>query len=224
MFDLQQFLIPLAKKKALILSDSDWGLEEMEGLFTTLGGETLEGMKLQLRKIEARSYIGEGKLKEVADHLRALGADVLLVDFDLSPSQMKNIESITGSLVLDRSGIILEIFSRHARTKEAKLQVEVARLEYLMPRLTNLWSHFERQSGAGGTALKGKGMGEKQIEIDRRLIKDRISMLRKKLKEVDEARSLRRRSREDHLKVALVGYTNAGKSTLLNALLQLLSI
>ena len=164
MFDIQQFLIPLDKRRALIISDSQWGLDEMEGLFRTLGGEAEELNLVNLRKIEARSYIGEGKLLEIADHMRALDVDVLLVDFDLSPSQMKNIEAITKSLVLDRSGIILEIFSRHARTKEAKLQVEVARLEYLSPRLAHLWSHFERQSGAGSSALKGKGMVKPKLK------------------------------------------------------------
>ena len=120
--------------------------------------------------------------------------------------------------MLDRSGIILEIFNRHARTKEAKLQVEMARLQYLMPRLTHLWSHFERQRGSGGGALKGKGMGEKQIEVDRRLVKARMDVLRRRMREVEGSRQLHRKQRESLLKVAIVGYTNAGKSTLLNAL------
>ena len=113
-----------------------------------------------------------------------------LFDFDLSPSQFKNIGKVLGKLVLDRSGIILEIFNRHARTKEAKLQVELARLQYLMPRLTHLWSHFERQRGSGGAALKGKGMGEKQISVDRRLVKERMQRINRKLKEVDGSRDL----------------------------------
>lgn len=218
MLDLESFLIPLQSQKALIISDSDWGIEELEGLLTTLGGVAAEKMKIVLRKIDPRSYVGAGKLDELARILEARELDLLLVDFDLSPSQMKNIEAVTKKLVLDRSGIILEIFSRHAQTKESKLQVELARLQYLMPRLTNLWSHFERQRGSGGASLKGKGMGEKQFEVDRRLVKERIYALQDRLRQIEDARELHRRGREQLLKVALVGYTNAGKSTLLNQL------
>lgn len=220
MIDTEQFLIPLQAKKALIVSDSDWGLEELEGLLTTMGGEAAERLKLPPRRIDPGTYMGSGKVEEIKRIIEAKSLDLLLVDFDLSPSQLKNIQAILGEkkLVLDRSGIILEIFNRHARTKEAKLQVEMARLEYLMPRLTNLWSHFERQRGSGGGALKGKGMGEKQIEVDRRLVKERMINLRRRMKEVDEAREVHRKARESLLKVAIVGYTNAGKSTLLNAL------
>lgn len=218
MFDTNAFLIPLDRRRALIVSDSEWGIEELEGLLTTMGGECVERLLLTKHRIDPKTYIGSGKLEQIQQLMTAKDLDLLLVDFDLSPSQLKNVEKITQKLVLDRSGIILEIFNRHARTKEAKLQVETARLQYLMPRLTNLWSHFERQRGSGGGALKGKGMGEKQIEVDRRLVKDRLTHLRRKLTEVESARSLHRRQRESILKVALVGYTNAGKSTLLNAL------
>lgn len=223
MMDIEGFLIPLEAKKALIVSDSDWGIEELEGLLVTLGGEPIgenksEKMKVVIRKIDAGSYLGKGKISEIANILTAKNLDLLLLDFDLSPSQMKTIEKLVKKLVLDRSGIILEIFNRHAKTKEAKLQVELARLEYFMPRLTNMWTHFERQSGSGGGALKGKGMGEKQIEVDRRLVKDRMNFIRKKLLEVDKSRKLQRAKRDQLMKVALVGYTNAGKSTLLNKL------
>lgn len=223
MMDVESFLLPLEASRALFVSDSDWGLDELEGLFVTLGGERAresgsEKMLAQIRRIDPGSYLGKGKLEEIARVLDAHSLDLLVVDFDLSPSQMKAIERVTKKLVLDRSGIIIEIFNRHARTSEAKLQVEIARLEYLMPRLTRMWTHFERQTGRGGGALKGKGMGEKQIEVDRRLVKDRINMLHRKLGEVEKSRGLRRRGREALLKVALVGYTNAGKSTLLNRL------
>ncbi len=223
MMDIEGFLIPLDAKKALIVSDSDWGIEELEGLLVTLGGEPIgenksESMKVVIRKIDPGSYLGKGKLSEIANILEAKSYDLLLIDFDLSPSQMKTIEKIVKKLVLDRSGIILEIFNRHAKTKEAKLQVELARLEYFMPRLTNMWTHFERQSGSGGGALKGKGMGEKQIEVDRRLVKDRMNFIRKKLTEVEKSRKQQRSKRDQLMKVALVGYTNAGKSTLLNKL------
>jgi GTP-binding protein HflX len=219
MIDTEEFMIPLDAKKALLLSDTEWGLDELEGLLKTMGGSAGEKMKLPDRRIVAGTYVGKGKLEEIGRVLDAKNLDLLLVDFDLSPSQLKNIEKALGTkLVLDRSGIILEIFSRHARSKEAKLQVELARMQYLMPRLTHLWSHFERQRGSGGAALKGKGMGEKQIEVDRRLVKDRINLLKRRLGEVEGARDLHRRHRNALLKVAIVGYTNAGKSTLLNAL------
>ncbi len=219
MIDAKQFLIPLDKKKALLVSDSEWGLEELEGLLTTMGGEAKEKMLVVLRKVDPGTYLGSGKLEEINRIMETGELDLLLVDFDLSPSQLKNIEKkVDKRLVLDRSSIILEIFNRHARTKEAKLQVELARLQYFMPRLMHLWSHFERQRGSGGGALKGKGMGEKQFEVDRRLVKDRVNFIKKKLKEAESSRELHRKSREKMLKVAIVGYTNAGKSTLLNAL------
>jgi GTP-binding protein HflX len=219
MIDTVALHIPLESSKALLVSDSDWGLDELEGLLTTLGGKAAERLKLPPhKKIHSGTYVGSGKLQEIKNILQAKNLDMLLVDFDLSPSQFKNIEKEIKCLVLDRSGIILEIFNRHARTKESKLQVEIARLQYIMPRLTNLWSHFERQRGSGGGALKGKGMGEKQIEVDRRLVKDRINFLQRKLEEAEESRQLHRKHRGSMLKVAIVGYTNAGKSTLLNAL------
>ena len=211
MIDTQNFLIPLDTKKALLVSEVEWGLDELEGLLTTMGGTVGERLMLPKRPINASTYMGSGKVEEIKTLMDARGLDLLLVDFDLSPSQLKNIQKVLDKkLVLDRSGIILEIFNRHARTKESKLQVEMARLQYLMPRLTNLWSHFERQ--------QGKGMGEKQIEVDRRLVQDRMIMLQRRLKEVEGARVLHRKHRETLLKVAIVGYTNAGKSTLLNAL------
>ncbi len=220
--DTSSFLIPLATKNALIVSDTDWGLEEMEGLLTTLGVSSTQKLKIIVesgrQKIDPGTYIRAGKLEEITQILENEKLDLLVADFDLSPSQMKNIQKTVKKMVFDRSGVILEIFSRHAKSKEAKLQVELARLEYLMPRLTNMWDHFERQKGAGGAALKGKGMGEKQIEVDRRLVKDRIHFIKKKLKDVEEARQLHRKHRDQILKVALVGYTNAGKSTLLNSL------
>ena len=223
MMDIEGWLIPLQAKKALIVSDSDWGLEELEGLLVTMGGVASGNngsvsSKVVIRKVDSGSYLGKGKLTEFANILEAKNLDLLLLDFDLSPSQLKTIEKSVKKLVLDRSGIILEIFNRNAKTKEAKLQVELARLEYFMPRLTNMWTHFERQSGSGGGALKGKGMGEKQIEVDRRLVKDRMNFLKKKLTDVEKSRKLQRTKRQQLMKVALVGYTNAGKSTLLNRL------
>ena len=228
MIDLAELVIPLDAQRALIVSDSDWGLEELEGLLVTLGGKSVDldldanhsskTLKIQIRKIDPGTYIGKGKIDEIIRIIESQNLDLLLVDFDLSPTQMKNIQKMVKKLVLDRSGIILEIFNRHARTRESKLQVELARLEYFMPRLMGMWSHFERQRGSGGGALKGKGMGETQIEVDRRMVKDRMSVIRRKLNDVEKNRNLQRKNRDNILKIALVGYTNAGKSTLLNKL------
>ncbi len=217
-FDIEELSIPLDKKNALLVGDSEWSLDELSGLLETLGANPHYRVPVVLKKIHAGTYIGEGKLTEIKTLKEAHECEFVCFDFDLSPSQLKNIQKVLGGLVLDRAAIILEIFNKHARSREAKLQVELARLEYFMPRLAHLWSHFERQRGSGGGALKGKGMGEKQIEVDRRMVKDRMTMLRKKMKEVDSARDLHRKHRQSLLKVALVGYTNAGKSTLLNAL------
>ncbi len=142
-----------------------------------------------------------------------LDANVVIFDDDLSPAQVRNLEKEVDARVMDRSGLILLIFQQHARTREAKTQVELARLEYLLPRLTRRWTHLERQ--VGGIGVRG-GMGETQIEIDRRLIRDRIAKLKSELKKVEQQRSVRREGRHDEFRVALVGYTNAGKSTLMN--------
>jgi GTP-binding protein HflX len=146
-----------------------------------------------------------------------LKADALIADVELSPNQLRNLEKEVGKPVLDRPGVIIEIFSQHARTKESKTQVALARLQYLLPRLSHFWTHFERQRGGGATS---RGMGEKQLEVDRRLVKKKIAFLRERLEAIEKERNVQRAGRKDILKVALVGYTNAGKSTLLNALTQ----
>jgi len=181
----------------------------------TLQVETVGRVMVTSRKISPATYIGAGKAEEVKNALAALDATAAIFDFELTPNQLRNLEKAVGQAVLDRSGVIIEIFTRHARTKESKTQVELARLQYLLPRLTHLWSHFERQRGGGATS---RGMGEKQIEVDRRLVKKRMSVLRDRLAEIERERVVQRAGRKDVLKVALVGYTNAGKSTLLNAL------
>ena len=189
------------------------GLNELCGLLTTLETQIPHQVLVGLRKINPGTYVGQGKLEEI----KALGEiDAFIFDADLSPSQLKNLEKILEKPVLDRAGVILEIFSRHARTKESKTQVELAKLQYLLPRLAHFWTHFERQRGGIGM----KGMGEKQIEVDRRLLKDRMKVLRERLRTIEKERTVQRSGRKDVLKVALVGYTNAGKSTLLNALTQ----
>jgi GTPase len=200
------------------LGPEDDTLDEMDRLLTTLGVELAHRQTAPVRRVQAGTYYGLGKLEEFKKNADELGAvDLFVVDVELSPRQMQNIEKILGGPVLDRAGVILEIFSRHARTREAKTQVELARLQYVLPRLAHLWSHFERQRGGG---VGNKGMGEKQIEVDRRLVKRRIEILRDRLKSIEKERVVQRSSRDHLLKVALVGYTNAGKSTLLNALTQ----
>ncbi|MFL5815866.1 MAG: GTPase HflX [Bdellovibrionia bacterium] len=192
-------------------------VDELDQLLLTLGALPLDQVVASVRKINPATYIGAGKIDEIKAAVTRHEADSVIFDMELSPNQLRNLEKVIGKPVLDRPGVIIEIFSQHARTKESKTQVSLARLQYLLPRLTHFWTHFERQRG-GGTAARG--MGEKQIEVDRRLIKKRISVLQQRLKDIEKERQVQRAGRQDVLKVALVGYTNAGKSTLLNALTQ----
>lgn len=191
--------------------------EELHRLLKTLGVDPVFDLHVNQKQISAATYIGKGKVEELLNHVKQQEADAVIIDTELSPNQVRNIEKIIGKVILDRPGVIIEIFSQHARTKEAKTQVELARLQYLLPRLTGLWTHFERQRGGGATS---RGMGEKQIEVDKRLLKDRMNRLKSKLKEIQKERGVRRSNRAEVLQVAFVGYTNAGKSTLLNALTQ----
>ena len=207
--------------RAFTLGVEEESLNELDRLLQTLGVVTAERICAPVRKVTAGTYFGTGKLDEMKLKGEAYGAeedpnaiDFFVLDVELTPRQLQNIEKILGKPVVDRAAIILEIFSRHARTREAKTQVELAKLQYVLPRLAHLWNHFERQRGGG---VGNKGMGEKQIEVDRRLVKKRISILRERLKEIEKERVVQRSSRKNVLKVALVGYTTAGKSTLLNA-------
>lgn len=189
--------------------------DEMEGLITTAGSQVV-GRIMQVRdKPDAATYIGKGKLQELKDLIDETEADLIAFDADLSPSQGKKIEEATKTQVVDRSEVILDIFATHARSYESKLQVELAQLLYLRPRLTRMWTHLERITGGIGS---GKGPGEKQLETDRRLVDRRISELRRKLSDVVERRERQVAARTQHMTVSLVGYTNAGKSTLMNAL------
>lgn len=192
-------------------------LDELCQLLMTLDVNPVARILSSAKRIHPATYIGKGKIDEVKRVIEETQAQAVILDTELSPNQLRNLEKEMNLLIIDRPGIIIEIFSRHARTKESKTQVELARLQYLLPRLTHFWTHFERQRG-GSTG--SRGMGEKQIEVDRRLVKKRITILRERLFSIEKERNVQRAGRKDLLKVALVGYTNAGKSTLLNALTQ----
>ncbi len=189
-------------------------ISELELLTDTAGGVTVEKILQHKPHPDVSTYVGKGKLQEVKQAMKAQNADIVIFDDDLSPTQARNIEKATEAKVLDRSGLILDIFASRAQTAASKTQVELAQLQYLLPRLTRYWTHLSRQKGGIGT----KGPGETQIETDRRLIGRRISVLKKKLEKLDLQRKVQRQGREESLRVALVGYTNAGKSSLMNAI------
>lgn len=189
-------------------------LEELQRLVETLGGETLGSVTQRRYVPEPATFIGRGKAEEIAQKAEETEATLVAFDNELNGTQLRNLEKIFNVRVIDRTGVILDIFSRHARSKEAKVQVELATLEYLSSRLTRRWTHLERQRGGIGL----RGVGEKQIELDRRLIRGRIAKLKDQLEHMASERATQRRHRDRYIRVAIVGYTNAGKSTLLNRL------
>lgn len=189
-------------------------LDELEQLVLTAGGVTVRKILQNRLRPDPATYIGKGKLNDLASLAGTDQADLIVFDDDLSPTQTRNIQKATDAKVIDRSGIILDIFASRAKTAAAKMQVELAQLQYLLPRLTRLWTHLSRQKGGIGT----KGPGETQIETDRRLIGKRIAVLKEKLEKLDRQRTTQRKGRESVPRAALVGYTNAGKSTLMNSL------
>lgn len=202
-------------------SATEESMDELSALVETAGGETA-GIVLQNRATpDPRTFIGEGKVAEVQLYVENVGATMVIFDNDLSPSQQRVLTELLGIQVLDRCGLILDIFAQRAKTKEGRLQVELAQYRYLLPRLIGMWSHLERQ---GGTSSKGpigsKGPGETQLETDRRLINKKIDKIRADLEEVRRVRATQRQQRQKNEipVVAIVGYTNAGKSTLLNQL------
>ncbi len=191
-------------------------MAELGRLADTAGAVVVETTMQRRETLDPATLVGEGKVNEIADMVARHGADLVIFDEDLSGSQVKKLETRISCKILDRSGIILDIFAKHARTAEAKVQVEVAQLEYLLPRLTNAWSHLSRQ--AGGVGIGMKGPGETQLETDKRLVRKRISELTRKLEKMEEIRVAQHNRRIPTFHTALVGYTNAGKSTLMNAL------
>jgi len=192
-------------------------LEELKALAKTAGAFT-SGHSIQNRQApDPSTFIGKGKVESIINQAKELKCDLIIFNNDISPTQIKNLQRAAGEdlKIIDRTGLILDIFTKHAKTREAKTQVNLAQLEYLLPRLTRQWTHLERQMGGIGTRA---GAGETQIEVDRRLIRNHISKLKKELKHIQKQRSIQSSGREGAYRIALVGYTNAGKSTLMKCL------
>ncbi len=190
-------------------------LAELQLLVKTLDYEVADQFIVNRKIFDPATYIGKGKIEEIKSLVTLHDIQDVIFDDDISPTQARNIARIIDREVVDRSGIIIEIFAKHARTKEARTQIDLAMLQYLLPRLAGRWTHLERQ--VGGIGVRG-GAGESQIEVDRRLIRTRISKLKRELEKIDGERKVRSKGRGHDFNVSLVGYTNAGKSTLLNAL------
>ncbi len=189
-------------------------LEELSFLTETAGAEPVKRFTQRLDCPDPRTFVGSGKIGEIAQYVNDNKIDIAIFDDELTPSQLRNIEKILGCRILDRTNLILDIFARRARTSHARTQVELAQYQYLLPRLTGMWTHLERQRGGIGL----RGPGETEIETDRRIIRDKIALLKTQLKKIDTQMATRRKSREKMIRVALVGYTNVGKSTVLNLL------
>jgi GTP-binding protein HflX len=189
-------------------------LDELEFLAETAGAITQKKFLQKLPMAHPRTFVGKGKIQEIKEYIKENGIELVIFDDELSPSQLRNIERELECKILDRNILILDIFASRARTSHAKTQVELAQLQYMLPRLTRMWTHLERQKGGIGL----RGPGESQIESDRRIIQMRISLMKEKLKEIDKQMSVQRGNRGQLVRVALVGYTNVGKSTLMNLL------
>ena len=187
-------------------------LEELQFLVETAGGETIRSFTQKMLRPERATFVGTGKLEEIKEFVIAEEIDIVVFDDELTPSQLRNIENELQVKILDRSNLILDIFANRAQTAQAKAQVELAQLQYLLPRLTRLWTHLERQKGGIGM----RGPGESQIETDRRLILNKIDLLKEKLKLIDRQNETQRKNRHQLVRAALVGYTNVGKSTIMN--------
>jgi GTP-binding protein HflX len=189
-------------------------IDELTFLAETAGAEPLKRFIQKLEMPDPRTFLGSGKIVEVAQYIEENEIDIAIFDDELSPSQMRNIEETLGCRILDRTNLILDIFAKRARTSHARTQVELAQYQYLLPRLTGMWTHLERQRGGIGL----RGPGETEIETDRRIIRDRISLLKSQLKKIDTQMATQRKHRGKMVRVALVGYTNVGKSTIMNLL------
>ena len=200
--------------KGTLREELDSSLEELKQLSITAGADVIEVVSQNLTSINPSTYIGKGKIEELAELIADKEIRLAIFDDELSPAQASNLEKKMECPVIDRTGLILDIFALHARSRESKIQVELAQLKYMLPRLRGQWTHLERQEGAIGT----RGPGETQLETDRRAVRIKISKLEKDLDKIDSQRSIRRAGRNSLKMASLIGYTNAGKSTLLNAL------
>ena len=189
-------------------------LDELAFLVDTAGGVTLKRFTQKLDRPDPATFIGKGKVEEVRDAVKDLEADLIVFDDELTASQLRNLEKALKVRIIDRSNLILDIFAMRARTAHARTQVELAQYQYLLPRLAGMWTHLERQRGGIGL----KGPGETEIETDRRIVRDKIALLKKKLKQIDKQKATQRSNRGSLVRVALVGYTNVGKSTIMNML------
>jgi len=202
--------------------DFDDPLGELRSLSRTAGAKVVDEMVVKRPSVRPGLYIGSGKAEQIAERARQNRADAVIFDNDLSPAQIRDLEKVIDRKVLDRSEVILDIFASHARTHEARLQVELAQLEYTYPRLRRMWTHLERLAGGATTAAAAvggigtRGPGEKQLEIDRRLVRKRVAQLKRRIAAIDKRKQRLVRSRSEHVRICLVGYTNAGKSTLMN--------
>jgi len=189
-------------------------LDELEMLASTAGAQTVFKIMQDRSRIDPAHYIGKGKAEELADLADLNEIELIIFDDDLNPTQVRNLEKLINKKIIDRSGLILDIFASHAKTKEAKTQVELAQLQYMLPRLTRAWTHLSKQFGGIGT----KGPGETQIETDRRIIRTRIAKLKERLAKIESQTITKSLKRQEYINATLVGYTNAGKSTLINLL------
>lgn len=189
-------------------------LDELDFLVDTAGGDVKNRFIQQVNKPNPRTFVGSGKINEIREYVEAHKIDTVVFDDELSPSQLRNIEKELNCKILDRTNLILDIFAMRARTAHAKVQVELAQYEYLLPRLTGMWTHLSKQKGGIGM----KGPGEREIETDRRIVRERITKLKRQLEQIDKQKVTQRKNRGKLVRVALVGYTNVGKSTLMNLL------
>jgi len=212
--ELEKALLVGVVQSGMTAEVVDEHLEELAFLAKSAGAEIVGTVTQRMEKINPKYYIGSGKAEQIVNQAEELDVQLIIFDDELSPSQVRNFHKLTQSVkVIDRTGLILDVFAQHAQSREAKTQVELAQLQYLLPRLTRMWTHLERQ-GIGTRA----GAGETQIEVDRRLVRERISRLKDELGKIDRERITQSKRRKEAFRVALVGYTNTGKSTLMNAL------
>jgi GTPase len=211
--DVKCILVGLIQKNQTDAQTQEY-LDELAFLAETAGAKTIKRFWQRMDHPDKATFVGKGKLEEISIYAKLKEAQLIIFDDELTGSQITNIEKATGVETIDRSDLILDIFARRARTAQARVQVELAQYQYILPRLRGMWSHLERQGGGIGS----RGPGETEIETDRRIVKDKISVLRKKLAEIDKQASTQRKERGEFIRVALVGYTNVGKSTLMTLL------